>query len=202
MTDTHIAAVVLAAGFSERMGTPKALVGIGEKTFVQQICDRLAEAAFSNLIVVTAPKIAPLLYQLLKGRKEKITINPSPQRGQLSSLLIGLDIVEKEAEAVLVALVDHPLVKKETYELLRKTARENPGKIILPRYQARRGHPVVFPRSVFPELRKTPLAQGAVAVVRKDPARIFECVVDDPGIVKDIDMPEDLTDLSQAPPAS
>jgi len=90
-----------------------------------------------------------------------------------------------------VNLVDHPLVTAETIKALLASFRAAPLPILIASYQGRRGHPVLFSSQVYGEILAAPLDQGAKVVVRKDPARVREVQLDDPGILADIDTPED-----------
>jgi len=90
-----------------------------------------------------------------------------------------------------VNLVDHPLIAAETMKTLITSFRAAPLPILVASYRGKRGHPVLFSRQVYGEILAAPLDQGAKVVIRKDPARVREIPLDDPGILADIDTPED-----------
>lgn len=141
-------------------------------------------------IAKTLPTLAPLMLH-----------NPRPDDGQLSSLRIGIKAVRGECSGLLMFLVDHPQVRPETVRLMTDRFREGGGEIVVPTCAGRRGHPVLFGASVFDELLTVPLEGGARQVVHARPERVIEVAVDDPGILRDIDTPEDyqkvLTDGSR-----
>lgn len=211
------AGVLLAGGASTRMGRPKATLPIDGDTFATRIARRLAEAGCAPRIVVagrhareTFAAIASAPAVDGKGPDREPTdphfedcvtlVNDRPERGQLSSLRVALEWLVAHAPrcaAALVALVDHPAVRSETYRALCKAAASAPpGRtILLPTCKGRRGHPVVFARAVWPELLALPEGSTARAVVHADPARILEIEVSDPGIHRDVDTPADLAGL-------
>jgi molybdenum cofactor cytidylyltransferase len=185
-----ISALVLAAGESARMGTPKALLPLGRGTFLSVICGRLAAAGADELVVVLGAH-AEAVRGAGAAPSARIVVNEAYLEGQLSSLQCGLRSLSPDAGAALVTLVDHPLIDASTYRGLRDAGRKAPGCIVVAEYRGRGGHPVVFPRAVFDELLSAPRGEGARAVVRKDPSRVRRVPFDDPGIVADIDTPEE-----------
>ena len=184
-----ISAIVLAAGESSRMGTPKALLPVGEETFLSAVCARLSEAGVAEIVAVLGADAE----RVRSSRRvaASIVVNPAYRDGQLSSLRCGLRAVASGSHGALVTLVDHPLVSAATYRTMRQEAEKEPGMILVASHRGRGGHPVVFPRSVFAELFAAPAGGGARAVVRADPARVRRIAFDDPGIVADIDTPEE-----------
>ncbi|HXG18927.1 MAG TPA: nucleotidyltransferase family protein, partial [Methylomirabilota bacterium] len=123
--------------------------------------------------------------------KLRTVVNPRYFQGQLSSLMVGIGALSPESEAAVVNLVDHPLVSPETIKTLITSFREHPLPILIAVYNGKRGHPVLFSSQVYGEIFAAPLDHGAKVVVRKDPSRVREISLDDPGIVADIDTPED-----------
>lgn len=185
--------MILSAGESKRMGFPKALLDSGDgRKFLEMILD-----AVKNISIASEKIIIVLGYhrdRILEGIDTNgctVVTNPEPENGQLSSLISGLGEVDEDCLGILLCLVDHPLVEGETYGRIVKYALENPGKIILPRYGDRKGHPVFFPREIFCDLKESPLDQGARYAVQKNRYRIMVVDVDDPGILKDIDTREE-----------
>ena len=130
--------------------------------------------------------------------------NPNFNRGQLSSLKVGLAEViaggPQAVAAVVVHLADHPLVAPATFRALVDDYRKTASPIVVARYNGRRGHPVIFDRAVFAELMAAPEHQGARVVVNADAARVRYVDVDDPGVVLDLDTPADLALAGLPPP--
>jgi len=117
------------------------------------------------------------------------TINPNPEQGMLSSFRCGLRALESTDANVMLCLTDHPMVKIETYKSLIKAARKD--KIIIPKFNKRRGHPVIFGADFISELLENDCPEGARTIVRTHPESVEEILVDDSGILLDIDTPEE-----------
>jgi molybdenum cofactor cytidylyltransferase len=117
-------------------------------------------------------------------------VNPDPDRGQLSSLIAGLDAVDgPRVFAALVTLVDVPFVMASTITALLSRGRASPAPIVRATYKSRHGHPVIIRRELFDALRRADPLAGAKPVFRAHP--IDDVEVDDPGVVQDVDTPDD-----------
>lgn len=182
------------------MGTPKALLRAPDGVaFVARIVRTLAAAGLRDLIVVTGVEHDRIVAAVQPDAPvvPRFVRNPDPSRGQLSSLWCGLDAAEgAETEGLLVTLVDVPMVAVSTVAAVVERWRESRAPIIRPIFNGRRGHPVIFDRAVFGELRKAPLDQGARVVVHAHLHDAIDVPVDDAGCVTDVDTPEDYGRLS------
>jgi molybdenum cofactor cytidylyltransferase len=188
-----IPAVVLAAGASRRMGRPKALLPLGHTTFVRRIVEALEAAEVTNIFVIVRHEIRDLVATEIEGvATARVVVNPHAEDGQLSSLVTALDTID-EAGAVLVTLVDVPLVRPSTIRALIARAGASPALILRAVHHGRHGHPVIFKHEVFAALRSADPALGAKAVMRA--VAVEDVEVDDPGIVSDVDTPEDYRSL-------
>jgi len=185
-----LSAIILAAGESSRMGSPKALLAYGRSTFLETICRRLWEAGVDEVIVVLGAR-ADSVRKGVALEREKVVTNSDFAKGQLSSLQCGLRAIDRRSDGALVTLVDHPFVRESTYRTLRERWKRVPDRIVVARYQGHGGHPVIFPRIVFEELMEAPLKDGARSVLKKDERRVVGVDLDDAGIVADVDAPED-----------
>jgi CTP:molybdopterin cytidylyltransferase MocA len=198
MDDRRIGSIILAAGDSSRMGTPKALLRLEKRTFLERIVD--AHSGISDQICLVLGRHAPQVLSQMEIQDLRVCLNQQPDRGPLSSIQIGLQALE-QVDAVIVHPVDHPLVSRSTIQRLSQNSRIHPERILIPLFEGRKGHPVLFPRRFFKELFAAPLDQGARWVVRKNRSSVTTFATDDSGILENINIPEDLRRLSIAPPA-
>jgi molybdenum cofactor cytidylyltransferase len=184
-----ISALILAGGASLRMGSPKALLKTGDRTFLQQIDSVLTSVRVTDRIVVLGADeaaIRPTLSWYTGG----VAVNPNWENGQLSSIIAGLDAVHKECHGILVWPVDRPMVSRELLVGLLQAFWSTHKDIIVPVCQGHRGHPVIFSAALFPELRSLPADQGARELLRRYPEKIHHFETDEEGILLNIDTPE------------
>jgi molybdenum cofactor cytidylyltransferase len=191
-----LVAVILAAGDSSRMGAPKAaLLTPDGDSFVARIVRTLRNAHVDDLVIVTGRHHNAVIEALTRDRVvpvPRIVRNPDPSRGQLSSLLAGMDVgVTPNTEAVMMMLVDVPLVRVSTVIAVIDTWRQSRAPIVRPAIGDRHGHPVIFDRGVLDEIRGAPLDTGAKSVVRAHEHELVNVPVDDEGCVRDVDTPSD-----------
>ena len=190
------AGLILAAGSSSRMGRPKALLPIGTDTFVSRMVTTMMNGGVCQVVVVASSQSARGIQAALAGNRADdpatLVENPRPENGQLSSLLVGLDALERsDVAGVLVCPVDMPLFTEATVHAILTAARTTAAAIIRPSSEGRHGHPVLFTRRTFADLRHADLALGARAVVQARVDDTADVEVDDPGAFIDIDTPED-----------
>ena len=188
--------IILSAGRAVRMGTSKALMaaGPGGQPFVVHVATALAAGGTSRVLVV-GRRDDEALRRIVRARLPfaRFVVNAAADEGgQLSSLLAGLNAVDQpEVHGVMVAPVDIPRLTSATVVALRAAFRRAPGRIVRAVHAGKHGHPVIFPRELFAELRNADPAVGAKAVVRAHESRIIDVPVPDAGAVDDIDTPED-----------
>ncbi len=190
-----VAGVILAAGYSQRMGRPKALLQVSPAgpTFVRRLIDTLHGAGLETVIVVAGAD-ADLVRAETAGlsRPVRLIVNPDPSRGQLSSLQVALaELGDPAVEAALVVPVDQPLVSAATVTRLLDVHQTSGAPIVRPTSGTRHGHPVIFGRSLFEELRHGDLARGARDVIAAHLDAAVDVPVDDEGAFADIDTPAD-----------
>jgi CTP:molybdopterin cytidylyltransferase MocA len=187
-----IAGVILAAGASSRMGQPKALLEYKGEAFLRRLAAMLNEAC-GRVVVVLGYDAARVRAAVPAG--VAITVNPEPERGMLSSLQCGLRAAG-EAEAVLFLPVDYGAVHGDT--VARVAAEAGTAEIVVPVFDGRHGHPVCVSRAIAAELLALPAAAQARHVIHRHRADTRYIVVDDAGVVNDVDTPEDYRALVEA----
>jgi molybdenum cofactor cytidylyltransferase len=192
--DVVIPAIVLAAGKSVRMGRLKAMLPIDDRdTFLTRIVRTFGEAGVTDVTVVLGYQ-APVLVERLRHAElaPRVVVNERFETGQLSSLLAGLNAVDgPEVEAVLLMLVDAPLVSPQTVRAVCERFRETHAPIVRPVRGDAHGHPVLIARSLFQALRQADPTRGAKPVVRGHVSSAGDVEVQDPGAFMDLDTPEE-----------
>ena len=195
----EVIGIVLAAGQSTRMGHPKALLPCPPtgRTFVTQIIHVLREGGLPTIAVVGRVHDHDLRREVAAAAPAVSYVeNPSPELGQLSSLLAGLAFAEAQGTAgVLVLPVDMPLIRPDTVRAALDAFAATAEPVLRATYRGRHGHPVIFGADVFAALRSADPATGARAVLHQDPSRVRNLEVDDPGVLRDIDWPTDYRGL-------
>jgi len=189
-------AVLLAAGDSTRMGSPKAILDAPDgRPFVASIVRSLAAAGVGEIVIVTGrdhDRVVAVIDDDAPPLRPRFVRNPDPSRGQLSSLWAGMDAcVTADTEALMVTLVDVPLIAPDTIRRVIDVWRRTRAPIVRPAIGDRHGHPVIFDRAVLEELRAAPLDAGAKAVVRAHAGEVVDVPVDDEGSLTDVDTPAD-----------
>jgi molybdenum cofactor cytidylyltransferase len=190
-----IVAVILSAGESSRMGRPKALLPIDGVRFVEKIVSALKSTDVGNIIVVLGHN-AEEMRQKISDLPVTILINHDYKQGQLSSLQVAISHLESSSkgspvDGILVHLVDHPYISTTLVDLMIKRFYETKKLMVVPRFQGRRGHPVIFARALFSELLAAGPDQGAKPVVHAHRDDTLEIDTGDEGVLIDIDTPEE-----------
>lgn len=182
------------------MGRPKALLpfpGTG-RTFARQVTETLRHAGLAPLAIVTGAHHELIAEEML-GLGVTVLYNPDHADGQLSSLLHGLRWAFGAAPGqwVLCTLVDVPGVRSSTIEAVARAPRADDVRAVRPALGHRHGHPVMWHRDAVALLEAADPALGARAVVRALAARgaVLDVSVDDPGVLSDVDTPEDYSRL-------
>jgi len=184
-----IAAVVLAAGLSRRMGQPKLLMKVGGRALVRYVVESVLSGGVDSVWVVTGPDVEPV-EAALAGIEVQIAVNPAPEEGQAGSVRTGIAALPASVDAVLIALGDQPLLAPSIIPALLAARRTTPKLIVAPRYRDGQGNPVVFKREIFPELLRLTGDQGARPIIQKEPTRVEWVELDLP-MPPDVDTPDD-----------
>lgn len=181
-----IAAIVLAAGLSRRMGSAKLLLPLGGRPLlsyaVSAACDSTADAVY----VVVGDEADRLTSALAAGRFEPVR-NSHPNEGMASSLRTGISAVPQGYTGVLILLGDQPLVRVADVDRVLAQARQHPDHIVAAYYGKTRGHPVYLPRSLFNEVAAISGDQGARVVFARHPDRIVRVAMPHADTALDVD---------------
>jgi len=189
---TKVAGVILAAGESRRLGRPKQLLPLGQKTMLEHIVEVALSSPLQEVIVVLghrAKEIRPLL------RGVKVVVNEEWPQGLSASLRAGLAALSPRFEACLFLLADQPQATPKLVDSLITRHRRTLAPIVAPRFRGRRGNPVLFARSLFPELLSLQGEEGGRSLIEKYRPLVEWVEVDSEDYFLDIDTLEDLKRL-------
>jgi molybdenum cofactor cytidylyltransferase len=179
------------------MGRPKALLRYGGTSFLERILSTIEASSITGTVVVLGSHRDEIVSAV---RIEHPVYNPDHADGMTTSFQAGIRALGREVRGAMIFLVDHPFVSGATIEALIEEFEE--GRIVLPVFHGRRGHPVLFSREVLDEILGLPHSLGVNTVVRRDPHRIREVGVEDSGVTIDIDTPDDFERWRDQPTGS
>lgn len=189
-----IPAVVLAAGRSSRMGRAKATLPLdATDTFLTRIVRTFLDAGVDDVVVVVGHEADAIVSSFsASGLPARFVVNHDYDRGQWSSLVAGLGVVDRPGvSATLITLVDVPLVISDTVRAVLACYRRTHAPVVRPTAGSRHGHPLLVDRSLFAELRAADPAEGAKPVIRAHASAAGDIAIGDEGAFKDIDTEED-----------
>jgi molybdenum cofactor cytidylyltransferase len=181
-----IAGIILAAGASSRMGSPKALLDYRGETFIGRMTRVYTE--FCSPVIVVLGYHAAAIRPATPASATVVT-NPAPERGQLSSLQTALAEMPSEAEGFLFAPVDSPAIDPATVALLAEEFRRRgpDTRFVIPRYHGQHGHPVFAARAIAEEILALPATAQARDIVHRYVGKTLYIDVTDSGILTDVD---------------
>ena len=189
-----LAAVILSGGASSRMGSPKALVSYQGRPFLEHLLDVTKHPAIGVRRVVLGPD-AEAISKGISLAPDEIVINHDWEKGQLSSIHAAIRSLPPNTDGLLLCPVDHPLVSAVLIDSLIDAFRATRAPVVVPLYEARRGHPVIFSAAVYDELLKAPMDQGARAVVWAHKNEIQEVPTTEVGCVLNLNDPDAVSKL-------
>ena len=187
---TPVDGVVLAAGQSTRMDKPKALLELGTETFLERVIHLLGEGGCRQVVAVLNDS-DDWPRRLAEAAGAAVVINPDVHSQQLDSLRLGMTVLPDDWGALAVLPVDVPLVSAETVRALVDSARQKPAPVTLPFHNGVAGHPVLIGRQVADEVVGKRWDEGLRSLIMAHSHELAEVKVVDPGILIDIDTPED-----------
>jgi molybdenum cofactor cytidylyltransferase len=188
-------AVVPAAGRSTRMGRPKLLLSLGDRTVLERLLVALRDGGVEHTIVVIGPDTPELVpLATAAGATPHMLSEPTPD--MRTTVDRGLRWLEEHFrprpdDGWLLAPGDHPAIRADTVRAVLAAERRS---IVVPVYDGRRGHPTAIAWRHVPAIRALPADVGINSFLRQE--EVFELSVDDPGILMDLDTPEQYARLS------
>jgi molybdenum cofactor cytidylyltransferase len=192
----RVGVVVLAAGESKRFGTPKQLLPWKGSSLLGHVVD-VALASGAEPVVVVLGHQADACRTALGGRPVQVIVNPDWAQGQSTSVRTGLAALPANVSGALFALVDQPGVTPAVVNALIERHRATLAPVVWPEYQGRRGNPVLFDRDTFPHLMRLTGDTGGRPVLQAYAQDAERVPVADPGVLFDIDTPDDYAKARQ-----
>jgi molybdenum cofactor cytidylyltransferase len=184
-----LAAVILSGGASRRMGSPKALLPYQGRPFLEHLLEVTHHPKIGVRRVVLGAHAEPIA-KAIHLHADEIVINEDWEAGQLSSIRMALRSLPENTEGMLLCLIDHPLVSAALVDDLIERFSATGKPIVLPVYEGRRGHPVIFSSAMYGELLTAPMETGARAVVWAHTADVEEVPTNEEGCILNLNDPD------------
>jgi len=185
-----IVAVILAAGASSRMGRPKMLLPFGESTVIETVVQNVTASRASHTVVVLGSGWTRI-YQLLEHLPVEVIVNPRPELGMISSAQWALAQMNQSADGVLFVLGDQPLIPTRVHDALIDAFSYHPDQIIVPTYEGKRGHPVLFGARFRDAILNLPTDRGLNTLLHEHHDAVHELPVDTDTILLQMNTPEE-----------
>ncbi len=184
-----LAAVIISGGASSRMGSPKALLPYQGRPFLEHLIAVTTHPTIGVRRVVLGAHAEPIA-RAIHLKADEIVINSDWQKGQLTSIQAGIRSLPDGTDGFLLCLIDHPLITRDLVNDLIQQFMATRMSIVIPVYQGRRGHPVIFAASLYEELLNASPELGARAVVWAHPRDVVEVDTSEQGCVLNLNDPE------------
>jgi molybdenum cofactor cytidylyltransferase len=188
----RVAALVLAAGRSARMGGEnKLLEEVDSVPMVLRAVNAAAASRAASVTVVTGHE-AERVKSVLAGRRVELVHNPDYAQGMSTSLRAGLAALPAQTQAAVVLLADMPRISAAHVDRLIEAFDPAQPAIVLPEKDGRRGNPILWPREFFPEMSAVTGDKGGRELLERHADRVHRLSMDDDAIFLDVDLPGDL----------
>ena len=155
-----ITAIVMASGFSKRMGLNKLLMKYNDKFLIEHTLEKISQCDFEEKIIVTQ-------YEEIEKLTDnfKVVINENAHKGQSESIKLGVKSSEK-CDGYMFFVADQPLINQKDIEKLIRVFRENKDFIVIPKYKEKRGNPVIYPSLYKEEILRLEGDKGGKSIIK------------------------------------
>jgi len=186
-----LAAIILSGGASRRMGSPKALLTYQGRPFLEHLLDVARHPKIGVRRVVLGADAGPIVKEVNLA-PEEVLVNEEWEKGQLSSIHAALRSLPPNTDGILLLLIDHPLISSGLVGELIDSFYSSRKSIVLPVYDGRRGHPVIFSAALYEDLMKAPIETGARSVVWAHAGEVQVVQTNEEGCVLNLNDPDTL----------
>ena len=186
-----LAAIILSGGASRRMGSPKALLTYQGRPFLEHLLDVARHPKIGVRRVVLGADAGPIVKEVNLA-PEEVLVNEEWEKGQLSSIHVALRSLPPNTDGILLLLIDHPLISSGLVGELIDSFYSSRKSIVLPVYDGRRGHPVIFSAALYEDLMKAPIETGARSVVWAHAGEVQVVQTNEEGCVLNLNDPDTL----------
>lgn len=197
---SRLTGIVLIAGLSSRMGSPKALLPLGGQPSLVRILKEILASDLDQVILVLGAHgkfIRPALGEIIKNSRLTLMYNPAYRQGLSSSIKRGLSRVSPDEAGVMFLMGDQPLLRASSINRLIRTFLKDPDHIVVPCYDRSPGNPVIFPFAIVPELLELSGDTGGREVLRRHPDRVRFVPIRPSRVGWDMDTPEDYQKIKE-----
>ena len=199
--NSRIAAVVLAAGLSRRMGTPKMVLPWGETTVIGRVVSVLTQAGIEEVLVITGGA-RQQVEVALQGMPARVAFNPRFAEDHMTlSLQVGLAALPADVEAALVTLGDQPQIEPAVVQAILQAYFEKRSSLVVPSYQHHRGHPWLIARELWKDVFALHTPQTLREFLNAHAGQIDYLPVENASVIRDLDTREDYERDRPAPSA-
>jgi molybdenum cofactor cytidylyltransferase len=190
-----VSCILLAAGSSTRFGSPKPLARIGGQPLIEFTLRKLLKTKLSEIIVVLGAEAKKIKACVLKEPQIKSVINNNYQLGQTSSFKAGLTALSPQTQGIMLLPIDMPCVSLETIDLLIDNFLKDPDTILIPVYQARNGHPTLFPVKLLKDFKDLKNEEPLSSIQHKHASATLRFPVYDEGVIKSFNTPDEFEQI-------
>lgn len=196
MCSPRLVGLIVAAGYSSRMGTFKPLLPLKEKTVIEAAVDSLRFGGITDIRVIVGHRAAEL-YPVLKRLPVRIIENSNYDAGMFSSVVTGLRTFAEEAEAFLLLPGDNPLIRKRSIKDILREYRKTDAAVVYPVFNGQRGHPPLISAKCFADILGGDGVGGLCTILERFAIDSAEVAVADQGVLLDIDTMDDYEQLTK-----
>jgi molybdenum cofactor cytidylyltransferase len=179
------------------MGSAKQLLPVEGQPMVRKVTQAVCAAGLAQVIVVVGAR-ANAVRRTLTGLPVDVVVNEAWCEGMSTSIRAGIQALEPEIQALLVILADQPSITTALIRALVRRHRSSASPVVVPVYRGQRGNPVLFHRSLFPDLVAIEGDMGGRAIIARYAELVEQVDLEDPAVITDVDTPQDYLKV-QAP---